>query len=103
MATIMETVIDFAREHKLGLETHPNGVLEIHTPPHHLAQCFIKINPAGPYQYKVEMWHSTSFTDRPFWTETGTANWQWVHDELIAVVREISQDWADHLEGVASA
>ena len=52
MATIMDTVIDFAREHKLGLETHPNGVLEIHTPPHD-PQCFIQINPAGPYQYKV--------------------------------------------------
>lgn len=92
MATIIDTLIQYCHEKGVGTETHPNGVLEIHTTPDDL-QVFINISKAGPYTYTVEVWHSNAFTDRPFWTEVGTANWQWVHDECITLISEIIGDW----------
>jgi hypothetical protein len=92
MATIMETIVEYLHEKGVGTETHPDGTLEVHTQPG-ADQLYIHIRKSGPYRYLATMWRGHEWHTRPFWTEVGEANWQWVHDELISICAEIIGDW----------
>lgn len=92
MATIMDTVVQYLNENGVGTETHPDGTLEVHTPPE-ADQLFIHIKKSGPFNYTATTWMGETWNNQPFWTEVGNGSWQQVHDELIVICAGLIEDW----------